>query len=92
MFDLKEDILVISYNKEWIYRNMHGYHILINMCDNNILSISSDLAELFSLLEIDKNVFNEVLQQWKIQKNFPSEKNLTPILNYFMDKGVLTNE
>lgn len=44
-------------NPDWIYRKVHIFHILINMRNNRILSISPALSSLFeSDRDIDSNL------------------------------------
>ena len=80
----------MKYNNEWVYRDIHGYNILINMRNNRILSISSKLAELFSMISNSDEDFELLLGNWKngINDNIDTRE----IVAYLEKKGVVIDE
>jgi hypothetical protein len=82
----------MQFNKSWVYRNIHGYHILINMRNNNMLSISPILGVLFKELQLLNYELNFALEKWKEDNEIIDEEKMNSILKYFIDKGVILNE
>lgn len=81
---------MISYNKDWVYRDIHGYHVLINKCDNNILSISPILGGLFFELEKLQGLIDSYIEEWKEKNNIKND--LSSTVDYFLKKEVFINE
>lgn len=81
---------MISYNNNWVYRNIHGYDILVNKNDNNILSISPILGELFFALEKVQGGIDTYIEEWKDRNNINND--LSSTIDYFLKKEVFIHE
>lgn len=84
----------MRYNDQWVFRNIHGYNILINTLDNSILSISFVVAEIFEMInnKEQEDVLETILLSWKNKNNISEEKQIDSIIEYFVNKGVFINE
>lgn len=84
----------MRYNDQWVFRNIHGYNILINTLDNSILSISSVVAEIFEMInnKDKEDALESILLDWKNKNNISEEKQIDSIIEYFVNKGVFINE
>lgn len=84
----------MRYNDQWVFRNIHGYNILINTLDNSILSISSVVAEIFEMInnKDKEDALETILLDWKNKNNISEEKQIDSIIEYFVNKGVFINE
>lgn len=84
----------MRYNDQWVFRNIHGYNILINTLDNSILSISFVVAEIFEMInnKEQEDALETILLSWKNKNNISEEKQIDSIIEYFVNKGVFINE
>lgn len=83
---------MMIYNKEWVYRNIHGYNILINILNNNILAISPVVAGIFIALEDKKDDINSIIINWKLENCIADDEKMKSIVDYFISKGVFVDE
>lgn len=83
---------MMIYNKKWVYRNIHAYNILINILNNNILTISPVVADIFIALEDKKNDINSVIVDWKLENRITDNDKIKSLVDYFISKGVFINE
>ena len=82
----------MRYNDQWVFRNIHGYNILINTLDNSILSISPVVAEIFESIKSKDDDLKTILLSWQNKNNIDKEKQIASIIEYFLGKGVFINE
>ena len=82
----------MRYNDQWVFRNIHGYNILINTLDNSILSISPVVAEIFESIKSKDDDLKTILLSWQYKNNIDKEKQIASIIEYFLRKGVFINE
>ena len=82
----------MRYNDQWVFRNIHGYNILINTLDNSILSISPVVAEIFESIKSKDDDLKTILLSWQNKNNIYKEKQIASIIEYFLRKGVFINE
>lgn len=82
----------MRYNDQWVFRNIHGYNILINTLDNSILSISPVVAEIFESIKSKDDDLKTILLSWQNKNNIDKEKQIATIIEYFLRKGVFINE
>lgn len=82
----------MRYNDQWVFRNIHGYNILINTLDNSILSISPVVAEIFESIKSKDDDLKTILLSWQNKNNIDKEKQIATIIEYFFRKGVFINE
>lgn len=82
----------MRYNDQWVFRNIHGYNILINTLDNSILSISPVVAEIFESIKSKDDDLKTILLSWQNKNNIDKEKQIASIIEYFLRKGVFINE
>lgn len=82
----------MRYNDQWVFRNIHGYNILINTLDNSILSISPVVAEIFESIKSKDDDLKTILLSWQNKNNIDKEKQIATIIEYFLRKGVFLNE
>ena len=82
----------MRYNDQWVFRNIHGYNILINTLDNSILSISPVVAVIFESIKSKDDDLKTILLSWKNKNNIDKEKQIATIIEYFLRKGVFLNE
>lgn len=82
----------MRYNDQWVFRNIHGYNILINTLDNSILSISPVVAEIFESIKSKDDDLKTILLSWQNKNNIDKEKQIASIIEYFLRKGVFLNE
>lgn len=73
-------------NGDWVYRNIHGFNLLINIKSNDILKVSTLLGTLFSELK-SSNLAEEILK-WSIKNEINDNEKLEKLTNYFKNKGV----
>jgi len=57
-------------NKDWIYREINGCHILVSMSTNRIISISPAMSELF--LNDSINNIDDLFEKWLKKYNIDS--------------------
>ena len=82
----------MRYNDQWVFRNIHGYNILINTLDNSILSISPVVAVIFESIKSKDDDLKTILLSWQNKNNIDKEKQIASIIEYFLRKGVFINE
>ena len=82
----------MRYNDQWVFRNIHGYNILINTLDNSILSISPVVAVIFESIKSKDDDLKTILLSWQNKNNIDKEKQIATIIEYFLRKGVFINE
>lgn len=82
----------MRYNDQWVFRNIHGYNILINTLDNSILSISPVVAVIFESIKSKDDDLKTILLSWQNKNNIDKEKQIATIIEYFLRKGVFLNE
>lgn len=77
-------------NGDWVYRNIHGFNLLINIRNNDILKVSTLLGTLFSELK-SSNIEEEILK-WSIKNEINDNEKLEKLTNYFKNKGVFIDD
>jgi hypothetical protein len=83
---------MFDWNKDIRYRNIHGFHVIINMKNNEFFEISPLLAKLFDNKEKEK--FVTKYEKW-IDENKLSKHNNTKVKEFLDDlvnKGILIYE
>ena len=81
----------MRYNDQWVFRNIHGYSILINILDNRILSISAALSEIFEFIESDDDL-NNIITTWVNKNKIDNKEKVDAVVEYFVKMGVFINE
>lgn len=74
-------------NTDWVYRKVHIFHILINMRNNRVLSISSTLATLF---EHEQNL-DCYLESLRSSLTEDQKKSLMSCIVFLEQSGVLAD-